>query len=363
MKTWILAAAALLAAALSAAPAQAADDRRLVLVTLDGLNWSEVFHGADPERAANKAFVTEAAGIKADFLDKPDRARALMPFLHEVVAKQGVLIGDRDHGSCAAVANQMWFSYPGYNEILTGKPDPAIRSNEHGPNANVTFLEWLNRQPGFRGRVQALGSWSVFRDIVNAPRSGVPVNAGWDGAPARSAAEAAIARLEAGAPRLWPTVRLDTFTHAYALETLRRDKPRVLYVAYGETDDFAHDGHYDQTLWAARRTDAFLAELWSALQADRAYAGKTSLIVTTDHGRGSGPSAEAWKHHGKPVFPGSDAVWIAAIGPDVVPGRQPQGCASSSQIAATGLAALGLDWRAFDPAIGAPLDILEPPGR
>jgi hypothetical protein len=283
-----------------------------------------------------------------------------MPFLHDVVAKQGVLIGDRDHGSCAAVTNDQWFSYPGYNEILTGRPDPKIVSNEHGPNANVTFLEWLNRRPAFAGRVEVVASWANFGDIVNAARSEVPVNAGWEGAPPRPAKTGPIlARLQREAPRLWPTVRFDAFTHAHVLDALRTRKPRVLYVSYGETDDFAHDGRYDQVLWAAHRTDAFLAEIWKMLQADPAYAGKTTLIVTTDHGRGTS-GRDAWRHHARPIA-GSDAVWIAAIGPDVMPGaRLPTGqCAASNQIAATALTALGLDWRAYDAAAGAPLATLQ----
>lgn len=347
---------ALLFVVLLAAPASAAPDRRLVLVTLDGLPWTEVFRGADPERAADPAAVAtdEREAVRKTFVEPADRARALMPFLNEVVAKQGMLIGDRDHGSCAAVSNAMWFSYPGYNEILTGKPDPEIRSNTYGPNRNITVLEWLNRRPGFAGRVEAVGSWATFHDILNTPKSGLPVNAGWD-APARTPAEAAIARLQDGSARIWPEVRLDTFTQAYALELLKRRKPSVLYVAYGETDDFAHDGRYDQMLFAAQRADRFIRELWTALQADPAYAGKTTLIVTTDHGRGTN-GKQAWRHHGKP-FAESDQVWIGALGPGVRAGWKPDGCASSSQVAATALTALGVDWRAFDPAAGAPLDL------
>lgn len=352
-------AAAVLAIALACGPARAAD-RRLVLVTLDGLNWTEVFRGADPGRAADARFVPgdQAVALKAAFVAPADRQAALMPFLHGVVARQGVLLGDRDHGSCVAVSNDRWFSYPGYNEILTGRADPAIVSNEHGPNRNVTLLEWLNRRPGFAGKVEAVASWGHFRDILNPARSGVRVNAGWDGPPGT-----ALARLQSQSPRIWPEVRFDAFTHAYALEALRKRKPRALYIAYGETDDFAHDGRYDQVLWSAHRTDAFLAELWAALQADPAYAGRTTLIVTTDHGRGEGAPA-AWRHHGKAGFPGSDAVWIAAIGPGVQPGAQLTGaCATSSQIAATALSVLGEDWRSFDPAIAPPLAILRPPSR
>lgn len=343
----------------AAGPVLAKDpDSRLVLVTVDGLSWQELFRGADPARAADKALVEDPAALKAAFVDVPDPARALTPFLHDVVAKQGVLLGDRDHGSCVAVTNDQWFSYPGYNEILTGRADPAIVSNEHGPNKNITILEWLNRRPEFQGKVRAVASWNVFSDILAAERSKLPVNAGWASPASRTPMEATLARLQGQTPRRWAGVRFDVFTHGYALETLKFDKPRVLYVSYGETDDFAHDGLYDQTLIAARRTDGFIAELWAALQADRAYAGKTTLIVTTDHGRGGDAKPGAWRSHGKPLWPGSDQSWIAAIGPGIAPGgAAPKDCLGADQVAATGLQALGLDWTAFDPAAGAPLPI------
>ncbi len=337
-----------------AAPAK---DQRVVLVTLDGVRWQEIFRGADPVIATNKTFTPLASEIKKQFLDPADPAAALTPFLHNIVAKQGVLLGDRDHGSCALVTNSQWFSYPGYNEILTGRVDPKIVSNSHGPNANVTFLEWLNARPGFAGRVQALGSWSVFNDILNPSRSKVPLNAGWGAMPARTPNEAMIAKLQSQTAQRWDTVRFDVFTHAYALETLKHDKPRVLYISYGETDDFAHDGLYDQTLISLRRTDDFIRELWETLQADRAYAGKTTLIITTDHGRGSGANPKDWESHGFP-WPGSNETWIAAIGPGIAPGGAAgPNCAGANQVAATVLTALEVDWRAFNTKAGVPLSI------
>ncbi|MBR7618928.1 alkaline phosphatase family protein [Phenylobacterium sp. 20VBR1] len=359
----LIAALALALAATAPALAKPAEER-LVLVTVDGLSWQELFHGADPARAADKTFVEDPAALKPQFIDVPDRARALTPFLHDVVAKQGVLLGDRDHGGCVRVTNDMWFSYPGYNEILTGRVDPAITSNEHGQNKNVTVLEWLNGQPGFQGKVRAVTSWNTFDDILAASRSKLAVNAGWATSASRTPMEATLARLQAQTPRRWAGVRFDLFTHGYALETLKHDKPRVLYVSYGETDDFAHDGLYDQTLIAARRTDAFIGELWAALQADPAYAGKTTLIVTTDHGRGTDARPEAWKSHGKPAWPGSDETWIAAIGPSIAPQVTPtKDCLGANQVAATGLKSLGLDWTAFDPAAGPPLAIFKAAGR
>jgi hypothetical protein len=54
---------------------------------------------------------------------------------------------------------------------------------------------------------------------------------------------------------------------------------------------------------------------------------------------------------------GSDAIWIAALGPGVTAGAKPggAGCLSQSQVAASALTALGLDWTRFDPKAGAPL--------
>ena len=42
----------------------------------------------------------------------------------------------------------MNFSYPGYNELLTGSPDPRIDSNDKRLNPNVTVFDYLAEVPG-----------------------------------------------------------------------------------------------------------------------------------------------------------------------------------------------------------------------
>jgi hypothetical protein len=284
-----------------------------------------------------------------------------------------VLIGDRDGGSCAETSNPYWFSYPGYNEILTGRADPRVNNNDKINNANVTVLEWLNRMPEFRDRVRVYGSWNVFPYILNRKRSGVYVNAAFEPfAPATTEYQKALNRLLRDIPSPWRSVRHDALTFNFAMESLRRDRPRVLYIALGETDEYAHMGLYDEYLRAFRRGDAFLRELWSFVQSDQGYAGNTTLIVTTDHGRGVG---DQWRDHGsghdsngalvKPdaeVTLGSNQVWIAVLGPGVLPAGNtspakytPDVCAQLDQVTATVLSALGIDWRRFDTKIGAPL--------
>jgi arylsulfatase A-like enzyme len=238
------------------------------------------------------------------------------------------------------------------------------------PNPNRTVLEWLNAQADFADKVAAVASWDVFPAIINTERSGMPVNVGPLERP-RTDEEVLLQRLHGEIPQHWPTVRHDAFTHQHALAALRHDKPRVLYIAYGETDDFAHDGRYDQVLHAAARTDGYLRELWETLQADDYYRDSTVLLLTTDHGRGESP-LETWQHHASKAsltgymqslaeyedgIVGSDAIWIAGVGPGIAAQGlvATQDCAGANQIASTLLRLLGRDWQDFNAAAGAPL--------
>src|SRR4029078_8991175 len=99
-----------------------------------------------------------------------------MPFLWDVVAKQGQVFGDPSKQSLAHVTNGLWFSYPGYNELLTGAPDPRIGSNDRSENPNTSVLEWLNHRPGYTGKVAAFASWELLPWILNQKRSGIPCN-------------------------------------------------------------------------------------------------------------------------------------------------------------------------------------------
>ena len=290
----------------------------VILITIDGLRWQEVFGGAD-QRLMNRenGGVRQPDTLRERFWSDDDivRRERLLPFLWNTVAIQGQVFGDPNHESHVLVTNGHFFSYPGYNEILCGFGDPSITSNDKVPNKNITVLEWLHREPAFMGRVSAFASWDVFPFIINVKRSGIPVNAGWQ--PLTEFREQAVqdaTNFSANeVPHYWHNVRFDVFTFRGAIECLETKQPRLLYVALGETDDWAHDGRYDLYLDAAQRNDRYIKQLWETAQALPSYAGKTSLVITTDHGRGD--TRDGWKSHGV-NYPGSDRIWIAIIGPD-----------------------------------------------
>ncbi|MEM8736750.1 MAG: alkaline phosphatase family protein, partial [Planctomycetota bacterium] len=285
----------------------------VILITLDGLRVKEVFAGADA-RLADQAGSKPAANWFEEFDGETakEKREQLLPFLWSRISKEKAWIaGDYEQGSMVRVTNGRYFSYPGYNELLSGFPDSSIDSNAKEPNPNQTVLEYLNQQPELIGSVKAFCSWDVFPFIINAERSRVTVNAGWtkltEGNPAR------LAILNHTADNLfheWESVRYDVFTASGAIEAMRSTQPRVLYVALGETDDWAHAGRYDRYLAAAKQNDHFIQQLWLESQQHRRYR-RTAFIVTSDHGRGSGK--EGWKNHSDKL-PGSERVWIAAFG-------------------------------------------------
>ena len=100
------------------------------------------------------------------------------------------------------------------------------------------------------------------------------------------------------------------------LDYVRSGAPRVLFVGYGETDNWAHQGRYDLVLDSAQRMDGFVAELWNTMQAMPQYRGSTTFIITCGPRPRQRP--DEWKEHGVEEK-GSENVWIAVIGPDTAP--------------------------------------------
>jgi hypothetical protein len=98
------------------------------------------------------------------------------------------------------------------------------------------------------------------------------------------------------------------------LEFLKKEHPRALLISFDETDEHAHGGRYGEYLKAAHNIDKMIENLWTWIQSNKGYQDETTLIITTDHGRGHN-NRQSWKTHGRQAF-GSGQIWIAVIGPD-----------------------------------------------
>lgn len=356
LRTWL----PLLILALAATVSLRAQERceNLLIVSLDGMRWQDVFHGADPRFLhAQHGGVKDLMATDRDFRrDTPEEGRrVLMPFLWEVIAKQGQIFGDPSREAQALATNGLKFSYPGYHEFLCGFADARIDSNAKKINPNTTVLEYLNGLPRFAGRVAVFSGWDVHPFMVAKERAQLFVQAGWDLPTVASTPERLRWLREAyqQLPRHWPAFCFDMLTYQAAKEYLLAKKPKVLYLALGETDEWAHSRRYDLYLQMAQTADAYLRELWELVQSMDEYRGRTALLITVDHGRGR--NEKDWTDHGEKVE-GAEEVWMAVMGPETPAlGVRENVSTTLSQIAATAAALLGEDFNQHEPRAAVPL--------
>ncbi|MEP7236322.1 MAG: alkaline phosphatase family protein [Ferruginibacter sp.] len=304
---------------LSTAFSQTAEN--IIIITTDGFRWQEVFGGMDSAIANNKKFNqddSEAIYKKYWAVDPLERRKKIMPFLWSVVETKGQIYGNRNLGNKIDNANPYWFSYPGYNEIFTGYPDTLINSNSYPPNPNTNLLEFLNKQSKYKNKVAAFGAWDAFDRIFNEARSKFPVYSAFDlfGGTNPNAAEKIINTLAKDSYKPFGDEEvLDVFTHYGAMNYLQTKKPKVLYISYGETDEWAHSGQYRDYLNAANMVDKWIEDIWNYVQSDPFYKNKTAIFITTDHGRGD-IIKEEWTSHNNKIQD-SYQIWMAAMGPSI----------------------------------------------
>jgi hypothetical protein len=335
----------------------------VIFVMTDGFRWEEMFRGANASLMNKKnGKVADAVALKAAYWRGTPEARreALLPFVWTVMAKRGQIFGNRDKGSDAYVTNGLFFSYPGYNETLCGFADPRINSNDKVPNPNATVLEWLKGRPNFDGEIGAFGAWDVISYVFNPERSKLITNSGWDlftAIPPTPELDL-VNHLKMETPRYWDDEPFDALTFYTAVEYMKARKPSVLYVSFGETDDWAHEGKYKEYLDSVHRVDAYLRAFWDLAQSMPEYRGRTTLIFSPDHGRGK--SSKGWRDHGQKL-PESKYIWMAFLGPDTPPfgERSHVPPVTQSQIAATLAALFGEDYARDVPKAGAAIkDVL-----
>ena len=290
----MIACAGALALALAAPPAvaqRAAATDAVILITIDGARHEEVFGGLDLDILTSTLKKDQRAEDSPTYqrywAATPDeRRRKLMPFFWKLVTEQGSIAGNPALDSQVRLSNRKLFSYPGYAEILLGQAfDAEITSNDPVRNPHETVLERLRRELKLTpAQVATVASWDVFNAIAEHTVGATTINAGAEPLDLAREEVRIMNRLQQEAASPWDHTRLDAFTFRQAMAYLEKVRPRVLYLAFDETDDWAHDGRYDKVLDTYARLDGYLRELWTWLQAQPDYRGRTHLLITTDHG-------------------------------------------------------------------------------
>ena len=300
-------------------PIHVAPAENLFIITIDGFRWQEIYTGADANLISDPACTPDTATIKTLYWaeNAEERRQKLMPFFWNIIGKKGQLYGNRKYDNKVNTANIYRFSYPGYNEIFTGHTDIAVSSNKRKNNNNVNVLEWLNNKEEYKGKVAVFTSWNVFPYILNEERNDLLINSGYSNMEDEgSEGQHLINAVQTTAVQTRGETRYDQLTFLTAKEYIQKQQPKVVYIGLGETDEYAHQGRYDLYLEQANKIDRMIAELWHFIQTTPGYKDNTTLLITTDHGRGSRDSK--WTSHST-FIRGSSQTWIGLMGPGVEP--------------------------------------------
>ena len=333
---------------------QPGNNQNLVIITIDGMRWQEVFGGADSAILfAGKYLTKDSIAFVNKYWKKStgERREALFPFLWNTIAKQGQLYGNRKFANYVNTRNRYWFSYPGYNEIFTGFPDTLVNSNDYKANPNENVLAFINKQADYEDKVVAFANWNAFKRILNEDKSGFLVNDGMELLAEKylknSYALQVLNKLQFNVPALWNEDRMDGITYQIAKEFMKTHHSKVTCISLGEPDEWAHEKKYDYYLDAALYIDDMIKDLWTYLNEDKFYKDNTTLLITTDHGRGVG---DKWTSHNSDI-PFSNEIWFALIGPGIKPlGEIKSGLQLyQAQLAQTMAAILGLTFTSNHP--------------
>jgi hypothetical protein len=247
----------------------------IVIVTLDGVRWHEVFEGVDPQLAASHAIPPQQVLSAAE----------LTPNLHRIVSSHGVALGAPGHGATISASGPNFVSLPGYAELLSGRRSTSCRDNQcRGSGARTLLDDFAAASSRGASKVALFTSWP---DI------------------ARVASERGT--VSEPLPRTG-NFRPDAATAELAITHLKAHAPRFLFLGLGEPDEYAHQNDYAGYLNAIRRADARIAEIDEELARLAAHGTTTALFVTADHGR-----ADSFVEHGA-KFPESARVWVIASG-------------------------------------------------
>ena len=357
-----LAALLALLASGAALAAGAPAERNVILVTIDGVRMQEIFGGMDPVLANAPdadSGIYEADVTKGRYWRYTPEARreALMPFFWKTLAPAGMVLGNQAKGSKVTVRNDQWFSYPGYSEILTGQPQPEVKSNDFVRYPHRTVLEYAHDKLGLGfGDVVQIGSWDGFKYAASQKEGVFLTNGARDPFPPQYSTPEIdyLVDLRKHVMQLWEESSNDVLCYRIAMAYLKKFQPRVMWLGLGQSDDWGHARRYDLVLDFLHLADSELSDLWRTLQSMDKYRDNTTLIITADHGRGRTP--KDWAEHDASIQ-GSQDIWVAIIGPDTPALGEAKDFpdVTQSNVAATMLQYLGLDWRDFNPSAGPPI--------
>jgi hypothetical protein len=114
--------------------------------------------------------------------------------------------------------------------------------------------------------------------------------------------------------------RSDLETYEDFKQRLAAHHPTLSMLSLSEMDIHGHYLRWSEYLAAIIRADSLVHDLWTLIEADPVYSGRTALIVTCDHGRHLDDSG-GYQNHGDGCL-GCQRLGFIALGPEFARGLE-----------------------------------------
>jgi hypothetical protein len=266
-----------------------ASEPNVLLITVDGVRSQEVYYGVQKPNQANLSRGTE-----------------LLPEL-----KKAVKAGEAISFPTVWVANRTAISLPGYRSIFSGEYESTCRNNKCARTKRRTIYDDLIDQGFSRFQLASITTWPKIAYANESVAGQIFQNAGYkqyvDELPMSVDDEAFLKVVNQDIVKHTPKWKgkWDRQTFEVAMYHLKKYRPRLMNISFGDADEYAHRFNYYMYSRAIKRLDERLKLIREELDEMGEYGRNTSIIVTTDHGRGNGIF---WSQHMN-ILKTSDRAW------------------------------------------------------
>lgn len=272
-----------------------AQNHNVILVLLDGVRWQEFYQGVDGK------------------LDRAHSGEVIFKHMNALHHPTSWSLGPQSECTTMSVSNWVRMSLPGYQTIFSGR-FPFCFSNDCSRIGTLSIPEELAERK-FKKKDNALfASWGkIDLAAISSLGKKLKLDDKWNHNIAiESFPHPAHHKLNLEQRKdipIWENARKDHYTYEHAMMYLKRERPRFLTISLLDSDEWGHLKDYQNYVATLKTYDMWIENIIQTLTQMGDYGRNTTVIVTTDHGRGSGSD---WGEHG--YLKGDWRIWMWVYG-------------------------------------------------